>query len=398
MNNNRLAALTLSIALVLMGVFTTRSQADTPALSISSEPHFGEGTGADFTVGWSFSVSDLIEVTQVGFWDGDNSVFNGPTGDGLLESHLVTIWTSTGVQLAEGTVPSGTAGMLADGFRYTSLVSPILLVPGDYVIGAYTGDPGLDRVALVATIITAPGISYTGSREAVGDAFPAPSSATRGIFGPNFQFVSNPEAADLAITKADSTDPVRVRTTLTYTLTVTNRGPSPATGVIVTDTLPGGVTFGSASASQGSCSQTAGTVTCPLGDLANGATATVRITVTPTATGTLTNTASVHGNEADPNGANDSDTESTAVTTSGQPFQLRLVVQGRGTVTSSPPGITCKPDCMEAYPNGTVVQLTATPGTGSQFDRWEGGCTGTTNSCAVTMTSNLTVNAVFSKQ
>ena len=398
MNNNRLAALTLSIALVLMGVFTTRSQADTPALSISSGPHFGETTGADFTFGWSFSVSDPIQVTQVGFWDGDNSVFDGPTGDGLLESHLVTIWTSTGVQLAEGTVPSGTAGMLADGFRYTSLVSPILLVPGDYVIGAYTENPALDHMAFVAPIITAPEISYTGSREAVGDAFPAPSGATRGIFGPNFQFVSNPVAADLALTLTDSPDPVKVRTTLTYTLTVTNHGPSPATGVIVTDTLPSGVTFGSASASQGSCSQTAGTVTCTLGDLANGATATVRITVTPTATGTLTNTASVHGNEADPNGANDSDTESTAVTTSGQPFQLKVTVTGKGTVTSSPPGITCKPDCTKAYDNGAVVQLTATPGAGSRFDHWEGGCTGTTSSCAVTITSPVTVNAFFKKQ
>jgi uncharacterized repeat protein (TIGR01451 family) len=205
-------------------------------------------------------------------------------------------------------------------------------------------------------------------------------------------------SADLAITKADSPDPVRVREPLTYTLAVTNNGPSPTTGVIVTDTLPGGVTFGSASASQGSCSQTAGTVTCPLGNLANGASATVTITVTPTATGTLTNTASVDGNEDDPNGANDSDTESTAVTSSGKPFQLKVTVQGKGTVTSSPSGINCKPDCTEPYTNGTVVQLTATPTTGNQFDHWEGGCTGTTSSCAVTMTSNLTVKAVFTKQ
>jgi uncharacterized repeat protein (TIGR01451 family) len=209
-----------------------------------------------------------------------------------------------------------------------------------------------------------------------------------------------PAGADLSITKADAPDPVKVRGTLTYALTVTNHGPaSPATGVTVTDTLPGSVTVVSASASQGSCSETAGTVTCPLGDLADGATATVTITVTPTATGTLTNTASVHGNEADPNGTNDSDTESTVVTRAGKPFQLTVMVRGKGVVTSTPPGIDCPSDCTEAYSNGTVVQLTAAA-TNAQyrFDHWQGGCTGTTTSCAVTITSNLTVKAIFKRQ
>ena len=67
--------------------------------------------------------------------------------------------------------------------------------------------------------------------------------------------VVNP-AADLAITKSDSPDPVTVSQPLTYTLTVINHGPSAATGVTVTDPLPSTVTFVSASATQGSCSGT----------------------------------------------------------------------------------------------------------------------------------------------
>ena len=81
--------------------------------------------------------------------------------------------------------------------------------------------------------------------------------------------------ADLSITKSDSPDPVSSGQQLTYTIGVHNSGPSGATGVTVTDTLPGGVTYNSATPSQGSCSHSSGTVTCNLGAVANGANATV---------------------------------------------------------------------------------------------------------------------------
>jgi uncharacterized repeat protein (TIGR01451 family) len=55
------------------------------------------------------------------------------------------------------------------------------------------------------------------------------------------------EQADLEISKADSPDPVTVGDNLTYTITVTNNGPDAAANVVVTDTLPSGVTFVSAS-------------------------------------------------------------------------------------------------------------------------------------------------------
>jgi uncharacterized repeat protein (TIGR01451 family) len=105
-----------------------------------------------------------------------------------------------------------------------------------------------------------------------------------------------PVDADLVLTKADSPDPVTVGQTLTYTLTASNNGPANATGVTVTDTLPSGVTFVSASPSQGNCSGTT-TVSCTLGDLNNGSSATVTIQVTPTTEGELSNTASVQGNQ-----------------------------------------------------------------------------------------------------
>ena len=108
--------------------------------------------------------------------------------------------------------------------------------------------------------------------------------------------------ANLSLAKDDSPDPVSVGEELTYTLTVHNAGPAAADSVSVSDTLPAGVTFGTATASQGTCTELLGAVTCDLGSIASGGDATVTITVTPTAAGTLQNTASVSSTTPDPIG------------------------------------------------------------------------------------------------
>src|SRR5207247_6934873 len=100
---------------------------------------------------------------------------------------------------------------------------------------------------------------------------------------------------------------------LTYTLEVVNTGPQSTAGVTATDNLPAGVTFGSAMPSQGSCSQSAGTVTCALGTLADNQSASVDIKVTPQATGTLSNHASVSATLADPDPANNTASTDTTV-------------------------------------------------------------------------------------
>jgi serine protease len=120
-------------------------------------------------------------------------------------------------------------------------------------------------------------------------------------------------SADMSLVKSDS--PARVPTgrTLTYTLTVANAGPEGAGGVVVTDSLPPSVTFGSVTSSQGACSESGGTVTCTLGSMWTGATATIQILVTPSTAGTITNTASVSSGMSDPGLANNADSEQTSV-------------------------------------------------------------------------------------
>ena len=121
-------------------------------------------------------------------------------------------------------------------------------------------------------------------------------------------------SADLAISMTDSPDPVRVNTNLTYTITVTNNGPNPSSQVKVTDVLPSGVSFVSSMTSLNYyCDNTAGTLTCDLGTLNSGASATATIVVKPTARGTVSNSASVNSAVTDPVTANNSTTASTSV-------------------------------------------------------------------------------------
>ena len=115
--------------------------------------------------------------------------------------------------------------------------------------------------------------------------------------------------ADLALTKIDSVDPVEPGSVLAYALTVENKGPNVANGVVLVDILPSKVSFGSADASQGDCSHTDGVVDCNLGALQPEALVTVQILVevdSSVTSTTLLNSAFVEGLEPDSNIDNNS--------------------------------------------------------------------------------------------
>lgn len=123
-------------------------------------------------------------------------------------------------------------------------------------------------------------------------------------------------AADVSIAMTATPAPVVVSTKqLMYKMTVTDAGPLATTGVKVVDPVPSGASFTSATASQGSCTQSGGTVACALGSLANGATATVQEVVTVTAPGgsTVANTATVSADQFDPDLTNNSSQASVSV-------------------------------------------------------------------------------------
>lgn len=110
--------------------------------------------------------------------------------------------------------------------------------------------------------------------------------------------------ADVALTKVVAPGQVAPGDALVYTLTVTNNGPGAAAGVVVTDTLPAGLTY---VGNDCGAAYVAPTLTWNVGALGNGAALVCNVTATvdPGAAGTLVNAASVSSTSSDPNGAND---------------------------------------------------------------------------------------------
>ena len=117
-------------------------------------------------------------------------------------------------------------------------------------------------------------------------------------------------AANLAVSKAVDNASPSVGTNVTFTVTATNNGPDAATGVVVTDLLPAGLAFQSATPSSGSYDS--GTGVWTVGALANGATVSLDIVAQVTVAGGLTNTATAAANEHDVDSADNSASASVA--------------------------------------------------------------------------------------
>ena len=128
--------------------------------------------------------------------------------------------------------------------------------------------------------------------------------------------VSGPAAAttDLLVTQSRAPNPVAFGAPVTYTIVVTNNGPSDATGVTLNNAFTASTAaFVSSTASQGACVSGPGQIGCNVGSLASGGSATYAVTLNATGAGSLTNTATVAGAQADPAAGNNSNATSTTI-------------------------------------------------------------------------------------
>src|SRR5690606_11900561 len=176
--------------------------------------------------------------------------------------------------------------------------------------------PGVEGVLLVGESVTATAtyvvtqadvnagsVHNTATAEGMPPGTPG-EPATPIVSPPGEALVEIETGSDLSIEKAvDNATPI-IGENVVFTLTVRNAGPADATGVVATDVLASGYTFVS---SAGDGSYDAATGLWTIGDLANGDAASLSITVTVNATGDYQNTASVDGNETDPDPENNTD-------------------------------------------------------------------------------------------
>jgi uncharacterized repeat protein (TIGR01451 family) len=146
--------------------------------------------------------------------------------------------------------------------------------------------------------------------------------------------------ADLAVSMTNNaTVPLYVGSGFQYSLGVVNNGPAATTNVTVTNTLPAGLTFLSATTSQGTSTHSGGVVTFNLGALAAAGSASLTISVVPSVGGSLVNTAKVSGPDTDLNSANNTATSTAVVRVPAPAVFSELVYtngQFRFTLTGEP--------------------------------------------------------------
>jgi hypothetical protein len=166
-------------------------------------------SGPNIDIGWEFSISSAISVSQLGFWDA--------FGDGLGEAHSVAIWSASGAgdlasALVSGTVAAGTVVPFSPGTQFRMIdVTPTFLGPGTYVIGARV--PGIqvdgfkDGASVsIGNLAYGSGITFVEKRYGNGGPFAGPfarpdsTGAGAGLFGPNFAYTEAvPEASSMAL-------------------------------------------------------------------------------------------------------------------------------------------------------------------------------------------------------
>ena len=225
------------------------------------------------------------------FWDIDNNGGSEPSGaDKPLAGVTVKLTYTT---------PAGVEKTLTTVTDENGKYSFKDLAPGDYVVT-------VDKASLATVCPECTAQTHAPSGDLTASEGQELSLTSKVTLSPGAMTNNNQDwaftgVANTAIVKAIA-DPAEVPaggftpgTSVTYTLTVTNEGPSPATGVIAQDKLPSGVTFVSAEG-DGTYDAASGKWDLSTEVIEKGATRTLRITVTIDASAAgsvVTNTATI---------------------------------------------------------------------------------------------------------
>jgi len=244
----------------------------------------GQGTSAiTFNAGASGSVNLSVIVNASGCSaNASHAVPIAASGSIAINAPPSAVVGSTGNSASVAAGPAGTT--------YAWTISGGSITAGQGTASITWSASGSGTSATIGVTVTSGNCSATGS-------------ATVSLSG----------SADLSISIA-APPSVNAGDPFSYLVTITNNGPTTAKNVTVTDTLPAGVAFGSASGSGWSCSGGAGSVTCTAGLVSAATSTAITINVTaPSQAGSITDSATVSATTTDPNGANNGASATTQV-------------------------------------------------------------------------------------
>ncbi len=275
------------------------------------------------------TASASIDVTGADLAVG-MTVDNPSPDEGDRVTYTVTVRNSgpnatTGVALTD-LLPTGLTHVSNAPSQGTYIVGSGLWSVGDLSVGTTAT---LSLVASVNAGTSGSAIVNTAriSASNLGDPVSGNNSASTTI---------NVQGADLGLTLSVDRPTATIGETVHYTVTLTNLGPYAATGVVVRDQIPSGLTYVSNSATQGSYAS--GTGRWTVGSLGQGSGATLTLTATVNAGGvgqTITDTASItEADQGDPNTGNNS--ASVAFTVTGADLALVMVVDNATPTAGDP--------------------------------------------------------------
>jgi uncharacterized repeat protein (TIGR01451 family) len=268
---------------------------------------FTNTTGAPITF-------TMITANNLGS-DSNTVITNSSNGDTVAQA--TDTWITSFQNYVSGKSTDVRTGVVIQGTGAPTPVSAITFVNGndrpfwDYTI---TLAPGQTKAILIFST-GQPSKAAANAKSASLALLPATSTQCLSATELS-QVVNFVTSTDMSITKSTTTTTAFGGFPISYTLAVSNLGPSQASNVSVSDTLPAGSTFVSATGTGWTCNNVAGVVTCTLPTLAIGAANPITLTINapPAASaGTLSNTATVSSAASDPVPANNSSTSTVPI-------------------------------------------------------------------------------------
>ena len=290
---------------------------DTVPVGASFVSASGNGANASGIVTWAIGTMTSGQVSNLTVTikaPANGSITNiagvGPLpNDPNVTNNVTPPVTTVVTAVADIVVSNSAPGTINAGALYTNIITVTNLGPStaSNVVVVDIGPGGVLLSNIVPVLASGTGTNWLVIQTGASSG-PVTNVAVAGAttYDPNLLNNTNATVSavtpvfDLAIGKSGSAT-IGATSNLTYNIVVTNLGPSVATGVVVTDTVPAGASFVSAS---GNGANASGIVTWAIGTMTSGQVSNLTVTIKAPANGSITNIAGVGPLPNDPNVTN----------------------------------------------------------------------------------------------